>query len=398
MLGGCWDHEPPETTAFILMIGFDPYPEDPEQTVITQLAVLPSALATGEQGSMPEGKPFYLLSSNARTLEASQMSVVDHLSRLPRLEHLDALVFGEDFAKDGPPTEAAIAWALRHPQIRPGVLLFIADGENASSAQQFLDATPALDPLPGAALDGLMRHADRVPYIFPTRTYQFARTLLSPRIDGAIPVVTRDNPITAKVPPGFEPQAHAGASGGGASGGSDEMESQIRLLGMAIFKGPTLVGKVIGQDADGLVWIRGRSKAPIAIRHPKYPDRFISATGLGSSAKRTARLETDDKVVLSIQIEANMDVWGEGSLEPGGIRSYVKEIEKELGAIITEKVRRTMRHLQMLQGDIFGFGEELYRKSPRDWDKVAERWDELYANAQVEIKVTVKVLRMGLSR
>lgn len=398
-LGGCWDHQPPEDTAFILMIGLDVDPERPLQTAVTQLAVLPSGLAAGDEGGQPEGTPFYLLSTTARTLEAAQFAVVDHMSRLPRLDHLDALILGEEFARRGNAVEPSVAWALRHPQIRPAIFLFVAE----ESAQQFLDARPALDPLPGAALAGLMRNAARVPYVFPVRAYEFAGALLSERKDGALPMVRRVNPLSVKVPPEFDQQPYIGSTGSdGGKGGQEEgtadpMESQIKLIGMAVFKGGTMVGSVKQQDALGLTWIRGNSKITVTVEHPEHSENFISALAIRSTAQRKARLDGDG-VILSIKIEASMDVWGEGKLKAMGVGPTIKGVEKELAETISAQIRRTMKHLQLLEADIFGFAEELYRSAPKDWEKVSDRWDELYRDAELDIQVKATVLRTGLSR
>src|SRR5690606_23228539 len=112
---------------------------------VTQLAIIPGAFSAQEQGTEQDKTPFYLLSDKAPTLESAQAAVFDHLSRLPSLEHMDAIVFGQDFARAGRATESAVSWALRHPQIRPDTFVFVAEGP----AQFFLDARPALDPLPG---------------------------------------------------------------------------------------------------------------------------------------------------------------------------------------------------------------------------------------------------------
>lgn len=395
VLGGCWDHQPPEDTAFILTIGIDMDPNEPRQHVVTQMAVLPTGLtATGEQGGETKGTPFYLLSNTAHTLEGAQLAVVDHLSRLPRLDHLDALVLGEDFAHRGEAVEPTIAWVLRHPQIRPGVLLFVAEG----SAQEFMDARPALDPLPGAALAGLMRHVNRVPFVIPVRAYEFARSVMSPRMDGVIPIVRRINPLAVQVPPDFEQQPFVGSGEGGGGGGSSEpMNTQIQLVGMAIFKGASMVGSLMREDGKGLTWIEGNSKVGISIPHPEDPNTFIAAVAIRTSAKRTARLQ-NDRVLLSIEIDSSMDVWGEGMLEPMGISRYKKAIEQGLSETIAKQARTTMQALQELEADIFGFGEELYRSAPKDWDKVSDKWDQLYRDAELDVKVKVKVRRTGLSR
>ncbi len=93
-----------------------------------------------------------------------------------------------------------------------------------------------------------------------------------------------------------------------------------------------------------------------------------------------------------------MDVWGEGTFEPMAVTKYVPQINRDLAAMIEKNIRRTMESLQELKADIFGFGEELYRSSPRDWEKVSQVWDELYADATLEIRAEVTVRRTGLSR
>lgn len=398
LLFGCWDHQPPENTAFILMIGLDKHPEREDQHTITQLAVLPSGLPGGEEKTSPEGSPFYLLSNTAHTLEGAQLAVVDHLSRLPRLDHLDALVISEDVAREGSGIEPTIAWALRHPQIRPGVFFFITD----QTAQEFLDATPALDPLPGAALTGLMRHSERVPHIIPVQVYEFAQGLLSPRRDSAVPMVRRINPLAVQIPPDFEQTPYVGFKEGegenDGDSGTDPMDTQITLAGMAIFKRDTMVGTIMREEGKGLRWIDGDSKVSLSIEHPEHAEKFIAAVGIRSSTKRRARLADGDQVTLTIEIKASLDVWGEGMLTPLGVGPQKKDIQEEMGATIEKQVRQSMELLQGMKADIFGFAEELYRSSPRDWDKVAKQWDELYAAADLEIKADVKVRRTGLSR
>ncbi len=282
LLGGCWDHRPPETSAFIIMLGFDEAPGDPAMTAVTQLAIIPGASSAQEQGTEQDKTPFYLLSDKAPTLESAQAAVFDHLSRLPSLEHMDAIVFGQDFARAGRATEPAVSWALRHPQIRPDTFVFVAEGP----AQFFLDARPALDPLPGEAISALMRHSDRVHFAYPLRVYEFARTLLSPRIDVAMPLVGRVNPLSVRVPPGYEQQAFVGGPEPGGEGGATE--TQIQLMGMAVFKGKRMVGTLTPENGSGLQWIRGGNKGILSIPHPVFEDHFVVATSINSKAKRRA--------------------------------------------------------------------------------------------------------------
>src|SRR5690625_4024297 len=245
-----------------------------------------------------------------------------------------------------------------------------------------------------------MRNAGRVAYVYPVRAYEFARTLMSPRGDGAIPMVRRINPLAARVPPDFEQQPFTGSSSGDdqVSGeGSDPMETQIKLVGMANFKGETMIGSIMQEDAKGLTWIRGKSQTALTIEHPKHVDSFIAALTVRSSAKRKTRLH-NERALLTIDIEASVDVWGEGLLQAMGVSRHVKEIERDLANTIVTPVETTMERLQQMEADIFGFGEQLYRDSPQDWDKISDRWDELYRDANLNVTAKVTVRRTGLSR
>src|SRR5690606_16266607 len=198
--------------------------------------------------------------------------------------------------------------------------------------------------------------------------YEFARTLLSPRIDAAVPLVGRVDPLSARVPPGFSQRAFVGATEG-----SEPADTQIQLLGMAIFKGKRMVGTLTTDDGSGLRWIYGGNKGILTIPHPVQEGHYIVATSINSSAKRRVRFE-NGRLVLGIEVQAVMDAWGEGIFEPLAIAKYAPAIERDLAGMIEKNVRKTMERLQELKADIFGFGEELYRSSPKEWDKVAEVW------------------------
>lgn len=389
LLSGCWDHRPPEESAFILSIGLDLAPDDDTQVVVTQLVVIPSGVAAGsEKTGSQGGTPFHLISSKATTLEAAQAGAFQKLSRIPSLAHLDALMFGHDFARDGRGVEPAVSWAVRHPEIRLGTFLFVVD----KSGQYFLDAQPVLDPLPGEAIAGLMDQADRVSFVYPVRLFEFARGLLSPRTDVALPYVGRVDPVTNHVPPDFRPQPFLGSPGENAP-----LDTQIQLMGMAIFKGPRMIGLLTERDGSGLRWIYGGAKSTLSIPHPEVPGAYIVGNTVRSSTKRSAKLD-GDRLILTIEISASMDAWGLATLQPMLLDKHLEAVNRGFAESIETHVRRTMERLQEFKADIFGFGEELYRSSPEDWQKVAPVWDDVYAAAELDIHIDVMLRRTGFSR
>lgn len=388
LLSGCWDHLPLEEAALILGLGLDVDPEDDEQVIVTQLVVIPgSVAASGESSSSRSGTPFYLLTSKGTTMETALIGALKKHSRLPTMVHLDALVFGHDFARLGRSVEPAASWALINPKIRPGTFVFVAD----VSAQYFLDAHAVLDPLAGEALTALLDHSDRVPFMYPVRLYEFIQALLTPGKDAAVPYVGRADPASDPVPPHFHPQPFVGQSETSA------LDNQAQLIGMAIFKGSRMIGLLTEKDGNGIGWLYGGTKATVSIPHPDIPNAYIVANTLRSKTKRSAKLD-GDQLVLTIEITASMDAWGMGTLQPMSIKDHRDHVDHALADAVEKDVRQTMERLQELKADIFGFGEELYRSSPKDWEKVADVWDDLYATAKVDVRVDVKLKRTGYSR
>ena len=48
-----------------------------------------------------------------------------------------------------------------------------------------------------------------------------------------------------------------------------------------------------------------------------------------------------------------------------------------------------------MKADIVGFAEEFYRKYPKQWKKIENRWDELFSEVEVNINVEAHIRRQG---
>jgi spore germination protein KC len=47
-----------------------------------------------------------------------------------------------------------------------------------------------------------------------------------------------------------------------------------------------------------------------------------------------------------------------------------------------------LKKAQELNTDIFGFGEVIHQKYPKEWKELEKRWDEVFP--EIEVKVIVK--------
>jgi spore germination protein KC len=77
---------------------------------------------------------------------------------------------------------------------------------------------------------------------------------------------------------------------------------------------------------------------------------------------------------------------------------FIQNLEVELREDLH---RRMVSALSQVRGgmnaDVFGFAEAFHRKYRKEWNAVKLRWDEVFAELDVEIKPTVHVKRPGLS-
>lgn len=389
--GGCWDHSPIEETAFVMMLGVDLDPADPDQWVVTQMIALPahlSAQASGSGVGPSSGTPFYLISSRAASLQLALSAIGRQVPRQTRLDHMRVIVVGEEVARSG--AGPVFAWALRHPQVRPGTVVVVSEGP----AQQFMDSQPVLDPLPGSAVIGIIRHVQRIDVAYQAHVYQLVQWVLSPRRDAAAPLVRRINPLTARVPAGFEQQPAAGQP---PSAPGETLPNEIEIIGMAVFNGDRLVGAVQGPDARGVSWIRGGSQGFISVPYPADPDRTVTVSILHTRSSLDAE-PGDDSLRLVIRVEGEGSIYEAGALTPLSDDPYWPQLEQAVADAIAQEIRRTVSRLQQLRADIFGFAEHLYRRSPDAWRRVADRWDDLYAQAEVEVDVRMRLSRTGLAR
>ncbi|WP_194841348.1 Ger(x)C family spore germination protein [Salinibacillus xinjiangensis] len=94
------------------------------------------------------------------------------------------------------------------------------------------------------------------------------------------------------------------------------------------------------------------------------------------------------KINVDVKSEANVgDVACALNLtKPKELRKLESKFEKS----IEEEMKTSIKKIQEMGTDVFGFGEVIHRASPKEWKKVKGQWNEIFAN-ELEVKVNVKI-------
>ena len=76
----------------------------------------------------------------------------------------------------------------------------------------------------------------------------------------------------------------------------------------------------------------------------------------------------------------------------------LKMLEQRNTAVIKNEIESVLKKAQREWGvDIFGFGEAVHRKYPREWKELKDQWRDVFPNIKVQVKVDSKLRTAGLS-
>lgn len=73
----------------------------------------------------------------------------------------------------------------------------------------------------------------------------------------------------------------------------------------------------------------------------------------------------------------------------------LEELEERQKAAIEDEIMAAVFKAQELNADIFGFGEAVRRKYPKQWKQLEDKWDEIFPTLEVNMVVDAKIRRTG---
>lgn len=106
----------------------------------------------------------------------------------------------------------------------------------------------------------------------------------------------------------------------------------------------------------------------------------------------------DNKPAIKVttRLEANL---GEVECQMDLSKSdTIKELEQVVSRNGKKLIEDGIKHVQQnFSADIYGFGNSIHSKYPRQWKAWREQWAEMFRELPVEVEVTVKIRRIGKS-
>ncbi|BBI35044.1 Ger(x)C family spore germination protein [Cohnella abietis] len=317
-------------------------------------------LSTG--GNQPKGmqnRTFYLTGEGKSLFEAARLMRVKS-DRTLLWGHTTSILFSEDVAKLGIGKHIRAIRQLR--QFRNSALVYVMKG-NAYEALQVTMPNVAITSL---ALRGLTEGASITALTEKMSLIDIYKELVNHYEDLSIPA---------------------------AQIVTDSSEKERRLLqtvGIYSFQGDRLIGLMKERETKG--YLRAGNKLSGAVETLKCDDgQTISFENTSNKSRLKVSVDSNMRPVIRIEIYADLNLTSlqckDSEVTPGKISDW----ENSLNERISEDINQYIDFSQRNKVDLLGVGEIIHRRHPKQWKKMKEDWDTIYASSRFNVEVHSRI-------
>jgi len=364
-ISGCWDSIELNKLSIISGLGWD-IDADTGQVTLTFQSIIPNEIkgAAGSNGSggQRRGDPLHTIQLDSSTGSSAYDALnrySQHSSRRTFYQHTQVYVFGHSAAQQG--IYPFLDSISRNPINRPNVLMAVAE-KNASDTLSVEDGMENIQAIGMAAEIKLSAEYSK----YPSITFlEFANRLISKTTAPLAPMI---GIIEQTAPKG-------------------DRVKKARINGTAVFNGDRMIGQLNEDESRGLLWAINKIKKGFLV----IPGANLEIV----SAKSIIVPELQgDKIMITIAIDEESNL-----LEYDGHReissALLQDLEKDQAQEIESQVMAAVEKSRALNADVFGFGEAVHRRYKKEWPDLKARWEEIYPNIEVVVKVKAHVNEIG---
>lgn len=373
-LPGCWSGKEINTLAINIAMGID---KTEKGYLVTVQVLNQKAIASKKPTNE---SPVIVYTEEGKDLSEIMRRMTTKTPRELYNAHIQMVVFSEDVAKDG--IKDILDFFARAPEFRTDFYFVVTRN---TTANKVLSLLSPLEAAQGINMYDTLKTSEKI--WATTKSTGIIQLVNDIFADGKNPVLTgveisdeiTDNKIATNSLDSLK---------------QSQITNRIKCFGLGAFKKDKLVGWLDEDESKGYNYIIGNVKNTIA--YAKYRDKVkITYEIINAKSKMKANL-VNGKPTMNVEIKLVTNI----SAVEGEFDVSKKENEKILIRIAEEKVKLMCEEAinktqKDLKTDIFGFGEVIHRKYPKDWRKIKDNWNNEFVNLPVEITVDVKINQLG---
>lgn len=361
-LTGCWDRVEVNDIAIVTGTAIDKKGDEIELSI--QIFIPKAAGSSTEQSSSGGNEHITVTTSQTGKNIADALSKLQgKLSREVFWGQCKIFIFGEDLARDG--IQKQMDFLLRHPEPRGRAYVYIGEGK----AKDILEVVPRLE-----------RYSSEVLREVSNKMIGMQVTIQD--VDEMLTDITQSVAIPyVKIK---TEKSHDGKD-----------IKFPHIDGAAVFQKDKMIGIINESLTRGILWLRDEIKGYTVSVEVENEKGLVSLNPVSANIKLKPKIENDTwKMTVDILTESSV-VQNETNIDYTAPKQLNK-LERLFAKAIETRIRDVLDILQDdYQADIVGFSKEFYRKYPKEWKKVENRWEEVFANLVIDINVEAHIRREG---
>ncbi|MFD1775148.1 Ger(x)C family spore germination protein [Paenibacillus rhizophilus] len=366
---GCWDSVELNRRAIVSGVSIDKgLTEDKRYSVSFQVIVADEITGKNSRGNAPVA----LYKGSGRSIYEAFGNASRQSARILSLGHSKVIIISEDLAREG--IRDLMDIFERESDMRLSTLVFVSRGQRA---EDILSVMTIFGKIPANDLVQKLETGNRsFGYNFRIEVDDVIRGILA-KEGGAI--------INGVIVKG---DLEAGGTKSNLEG--IKPKAILKNAGLAVFKQDKLMAFQDGTEGMGLSLIHNKQKEyPLLLELGKNESATFSMFKVHTSVTANAKDPEHPVIYISTQQQAALKEYN-GSLDiskSSVLRNWEKLLSEETKKEIDAAVKAAMR----LNSDYIRFNETVNRVNPKGWKRVKGRWDTIFTQCEVHIKVNTLI-------
>jgi len=363
LITGCWDRKELEGRAIVTLIALDKG-ENNDIKFSVRVVRTSDSQESGTGGSSGSERASVIMSSTGDTIFDAIRNLVLKSGRKLYYPHNTAIIFGNEIAREG--ILPILDVFNRDAEMHPLTWVLVTPGE----AADILEAQPTLESLSAKQLDMMLND-------FGATSKTVATNLLD-----TMKQLAYDSPGVVLSNIELDP---------------NNPRKALLLNGAAVFQRDKLIGRLDPLETRGYLWSQGKVESGvITFPCPGEENKKVSMEIKRANRKIESDI-SDGQLKFTITINVESRLAEQACLTDLGNPEKLMELKKSQCEVIEKEIRSIVDKAQeKYSTDILGFGTELSRKFPQEWQNIKENWAEEFPKAEVDIVVNSKIFDIGL--
>lgn len=369
-LCGCWDKQEMNEIGIVTGIAVDKDSQNGDY-ILTVQVVLPANM---QKKSGSKDKPYKDISAEGDTIIKARQNLSNVYERLPFFSHNRIIIISEDVAREG--IINVLDLFSRSVKSRDNMMLTIAKG---TPARDVLDYDSKTEDIPSIGLSNFKNVISQNPNSVYKNLLDFNQIVYSPGIDPVLGVLS----LVPKKPEEQSP--------------SDPQKNVLVYSGGAVFSYDRLEGFLDSPETEAYNFVTGKIQGGIVnVNGLQNKSKLISTRIMKADTKVTPNLD-GSKISFDIDVSDTATI---GEVHDNTDISEIDNITKlqnEHEAKIKEGIEALIKKTQtQYKCDIFGFGQMFYKKYPKQWENIKDKWQSVFPTVKCNVSVKTSIVRNGM--